>query len=1079
MNPLSLRLRRLRRPIAAAQLVLALFAAGAASTASAGWDYLAPSDASATAKVVDATAAAEWLLSNQGSKLVLLRKAGAQSRAVADVGLGARLLALDDGGVLLVETNGSRSALRRFDAQGLQTWQRETVPARLVLADAAGGLWLEGDDYLLRLAADGSEAARVTRAQYPVLIRTLVDAIPPQLRYQRPQRAVDTSNGNLLVAGNSSGVGENGNAQVALFDRKGAPKWIWSDAGRALDLDMSAVASNSRGVDCAAGRTRSGGRVVRLCFDASGQPRWTQTKELGANASTPLIAVGSDGSLFAVDTVGTAATLSRLSPSGAELWRKPLPGNVFDACAGPDRGCALRLDANNDATVVVSTSSGVAQRLRLVGLDAAGNLRFEQELPISALSTLTRSADGGHLAVGAFDAGSSRLLALSPSGQLTDGNVAVPAAVLPPVRALAYSGEASYVVAASDDAPGYRISRIDLDGRERWSREIAGHIDLADASANANRVCVAETEALQSEPNNRVRCLSAVDGELLWQRVMEEPFAFRSRTPLRPSVFALRADDTLELAYVYRGVQLYDPNGNSIRLTGTDERAPLGDMNTRGDSVIVERPASAPANSDAGIIKRVTDSGRLAFSSDLPTIGMQPDALVLSDNDVTYVVGRNSQASSEVGVWMIDANGGIEWRRALSDVVAPSSIELTDESIVVQRRITTGSGTRQVLLDVLRRDNGNRRWRKTLNADAAAIDASNGRVLLFSSGSSRWNVRSLTLTDGTELGNDTYTCPVQDCTLSAVAAADGIARVAAGNGASAQRYVTGAPIRVDQPGLNGAWGSLYGEGEGLVLDWLPQARLLFMPWFTYARSGANEAGDLRWFVAQAANVPNDARQAELEIYSVSGGVFDNPAARQTTRVGSATLRFSDCANGRLDYRFDGGLNSGASGSITLSRLSPDTVPCILADGTTRPASAARPPSKGFDARQSGSWYEPATGGQGLQLTVQPDGVFFGAWFTYDAEGAANDNEKQHWFTLYGNLAQAVNGRIELALVQTIGGGFDRTPTRNRYIVGSATLQMHGCDRASLSYRFDDKETTGPYAGRSGEIELIKEGGCGP
>lgn len=115
----------------------------------------------------------------------------------------------------------------------------------------------------------------------------------------------------------------------------------------------------------------------------------------------------------------------------------------------------------------------------------------------------------------------------------------------------------------------------------------------------------------------------------------------------------------------------------------------------------------------------------------------------------------------------------------------------------------------------------------------------------------------------------------------------------------------------------------------------------------------------------------------------------------------------------------------------------------------------------------------------MQLTVQPDGVFFAAWFAYDVAGAANDSGKQHWFTLQGNLAQAVNGKVDLVIVQTLGGAFDSRATRNRYVAGQATLQMHGCDRATLTYTFADDERVGPFSGRRGELEMIKEGGCAP
>ena len=99
--------------------------------------------------------------------------------------------------------------------------------------------------------------------------------------------------------------------------------------------------------------------------------------------------------------------------------------------------------------------------------------------------------------------------------------------------------------------------------------------------------------------------------------------------------------------------------------------------------------------------------------------------------------------------------------------------------------------------------------------------------------------------------------------------------------------------------------------------------------------------------------------------------------------------------------------------------------------------------------------------------------------SYDIASNADDNGRQHWFTLQGDLSQAVNGKIYLVIVQTVGGAFDSRATRNRYIAGQATLQMHGCDRATLTYRFNSDERVAAYVGRTGELEMITEGGCGP
>lgn len=109
--------------------------------------------------------------------------------------------------------------------------------------------------------------------------------------------------------------------------------------------------------------------------------------------------------------------------------------------------------------------------------------------------------------------------------------------------------------------------------------------------------------------------------------------------------------------------------------------------------------------------------------------------------------------------------------------------------------------------------------------------------------------------------------------------------------------------------------------------------------------------------------------------------------------------------------------------------------------------------------------------------MQPGGVFFAAWFTYDVQGSGNDAARQHWFTLQGDLATASNGSVALQLIQTTGGSFDRVPTYDAYVVGSATLRMRTCDRAQLDFRFGNDLRAAAFAGRSGTLQLGKIDGC--
>ena len=119
---------------------------------------------------------------------------------------------------------------------------------------------------------------------------------------------------------------------------------------------------------------------------------------------------------------------------------------------------------------------------------------------------------------------------------------------------------------------------------------------------------------------------------------------------------------------------------------------------------------------------------------------------------------------------------------------------------------------------------------------------------------------------------------------------------------------------------------------------------------------------------------------------------------------------------------------------------------------------------------TGSWYEPATSGQGLEVEVYPDlsapgtGLAFVSWFTYDT--TVGGAERQRWYTLSGPV---VSGRsnASLTIYQNTGGNFNAPPITTSNAVGTATLSFDSCISGQLAYNFTDG------SGRSGTIPLTR------
>jgi hypothetical protein len=118
---------------------------------------------------------------------------------------------------------------------------------------------------------------------------------------------------------------------------------------------------------------------------------------------------------------------------------------------------------------------------------------------------------------------------------------------------------------------------------------------------------------------------------------------------------------------------------------------------------------------------------------------------------------------------------------------------------------------------------------------------------------------------------------------------------------------------------------------------------------------------------------------------------------------------------------------------------------------------------------TGSWYEPATSGQGLAVEVFPNqspgqGQAFLSWFTFDT--VSGGAERQRWYTLQGPVITG-QPNASLTIYQNAGGNFNAPPATNAQTVGTATLSFDTCSSGQLSYSFTDG------TGRTGTIPLTR------
>lgn len=613
-----------------------------------------------------------------------------------------------------------------------------------------------------------------------------------------------------------------------------------------------------------------------------------------------------------------------------------------------------------------------------------------------------------------------------------------------------------------------------------------------------------------------LQCRRRADGSVLWQDVR----------PLQPGEFINRFLDVTALddggAVAIRGVLgsvqhwLIGDDGQvlseqTLPLLGSSQQEleiTRANINTHGDTLL----ASFDSTKRDGILLRLDRDGqerfRTAFEGVFLTYGdITQDRLAFADDAGAIMYGSV--------ITRYSANGEKLWElvpdRPIVDL-------LVDGDTIVYSMRSDDQFTFALVpgdweLVAVDSASGGERWRLPLGASfrqSASIAALAGRRLaVLQTETSHLRYRELDVATGTPLREQTDVCGGESCgcetnacrprplrpgaiarpTLSLQPAALGLRarldtfQLGAGWGSSVLELADAgqdpATVRADQAGINGAWFAPWANGQGLVFDWIADARILFAPWFTFAPEGGNDPSGLRWYTLQG-ELADPSTGATLGIFSNESGRF-GVGISAPRQVGSAELSFESCERAQFRYQFDPDENDGLRGLVTLSRLTPGLA-CSDAPGAPGAAVPAPPATvpNALDASLDGAWFDPANSGQGLTFTTIPasnpaEGILFAAWFTYDTEVAPDDPRQQHWFTLQGPLGSS--DRTTLAIVRTTGGALLTQPTNNNQQVGTATVTRLGCDRLRLDYQFDDNDRAGPYRRISDFRELQRIGGC--
>ena len=104
----------------------------------------------------------------------------------------------------------------------------------------------------------------------------------------------------------------------------------------------------------------------------------------------------------------------------------------------------------------------------------------------------------------------------------------------------------------------------------------------------------------------------------------------------------------------------------------------------------------------------------------------------------------------------------------------------------------------------------------------------------------------------------------------------------------------------------------------------------------------------------------------------------------------------------------------------------------------------------------GTWFDPATRGQGVFIDFDPaSGNLVGGWFAF-AEQAPFGRRGLAWYTFGGRIEEAADNAT-LTLYRNRDGQFDSAPITEAVEVGAVELRLRDCNRLQFNYAFDEAQ----------------------
>lgn len=274
-------------------------------------------------------------------------------------------------------------------------------------------------------------------------------------------------------------------------------------------------------------------------------------------------------------------------------------------------------------------------------------------------------------------------------------------------------------------------------------------------------------------------------------------------------------------------------------------------------------------------------------------------------------------------------------------------------------------------------------------------------------------------------------------------------------------YTLALPQLRANPGWSGIWYDPATDGQGFQFDVIPETGQLVVAWYTHTPEPLPRTrNNLQWFTGVG---PISQGVANVSLVR-SRGRFDAPN-NVLESAGSISVQFLDCRNAIVSSN----LNVAGTvlpASIRLQRLSSDSV-CEAWRTEGDAALATLPAPSAVDQYQygiTGTWYNPATDGQGMLVEYLPQsGQVLLGWYTYDYTDSAEGAQPPLWLTALG---PASGNRATLAVTLTRGGGFLTPAAVTRSTVGTLTLTVQNCTALSADY-----ELTIDGQSRTGRIPL--------